>query len=284
VAREKFPLSAGIRLWSRETHSRTLHWVALEYKSDMTDAGIVLASAAVLFTLRVILEQTIVSWVRGVQLSGYFPPQSVLDWIGWCCVILALVWAAAALILSRSAGSKLSAGNRWLSAVIVICFALWWVPYQQWKLLAVEVHGTKNVPRDWLVSAAALGETRLLDYLLADGVDPNSRAQFGESPLGAAAAAGQMQSAKMLLTRAAHLESRTAGSFETPLLEAAQMNHTDMVRLLLDHGANPRSTDVMERTVLDWARLNQNSGMAELVRVRLAERVSDRPASSAARN
>jgi hypothetical protein len=250
----------------------------------MTDAGIVLASAAVLFTLRVILEQTIVSWVHGVQLSGYFPPQSVLDWIGFCCAILALLWAAAVLILSRSGGSKLSAGNRWLIALVVVCFALWWVPYQQWKLLAVEVRGSRNVPKDWVVSAAALGETRLLDYLLADGADVNSRAQFGESPLGAAAAAGQMQSARMLLARGAHLESRTAGSFETPLLEAAQMNHTDMARLLLDHGANPRSTDVMDRTALDWARVNQNSGMAELVRVRLAELASQRPASSAARN
>jgi hypothetical protein len=250
----------------------------------MTDAGIVLASAAVLFTLRVVFEQTIVTWVRGVQLSGYFPPQSVLDWIGLCCVILALVWVVAVQILSRSAGSRLSASNRWLIAVVFICFALWWVPYEQWKLLVVEVHGTRNVPKDWVVSAAALGETRLLDNLLADGVDVNSRAQYGESPLGAAAAAGQIQAARMLLARGARLEGRTAGSFETPLLEAAQMNHTDMVRLLLDHGANPKSTDVMDRTALDWARMNQNSGMAELVRVRLAELGPSGPGSSAARN
>jgi uncharacterized protein len=135
----------------------------------------------------------------------------------------------------------------------------------------VEIHGTRNIPKDWVISAAALGEFRLLDYLLAAGVDVNARAQYGESPLGAAAAAGQIQTARLLLARGARLESRTAGSFETPLLEAAQMNHTDMVRLLLDQGANPNSRDVMDRTALDWARMNQNFGMAELVRVRLAE-------------
>jgi hypothetical protein len=236
-----------------------------------TDAGIVLASAAVLFTLRLVLEQTIVTWLQGVELSGYFPPQSVLDWIGLCCVILALVWSIAVLVLSMSAGSRLSTGNAWLIAVVFICFALWWVPYQQWKLLVVEIHGTRNIPKDWVISAAALGEFRLLDYLLAAGVDVNARAQYGESPLGAAAAAGQIQTARLLLARGARLESRTAGSFETPLLEAAQMNHTDMVRLLLDQGANPNSRDVMDRTALDWARMNQNFGMAELVRVRLAE-------------
>jgi hypothetical protein len=238
---------------------------------NMTNAGIVLASATALFTLRVVLEQTIVTWVRGVQLTGYFPPQSVLDWIGLSCVILALAWAVAVLILSNSAASRLSASNRWIIVVVFICFALWWVPYQQWKLLVVEVHGTRNVPKDWVASAAALGETRLLDYLLAEGIDVNSRAQYGESPLGAAAAAGQIQTARMLLARGARLESRTPGSFETPLLEAAQMNQTDMVRLLLDHGANPKSRDVMDRTALDWARMNQNSGMAELVQVRLAD-------------
>jgi hypothetical protein len=249
-----------------------------------TDTGIVLASAAALFTVRVVLEQTIVTWVRGVELTGYFPPQSVLDWIGLCCVILALVWAIAVLILSLSAGTRLSAVNRWLIAVVVICFALWWIPYQQWKLLVVEVHGTRNVPKDWLVSAAALGETRLLDYMLAEGVDVNSRAQYGESALGAAAAAGQIHTARLLLARGARVEDRTAGSFETPLLEAAQMNHTEMVRLLLDHRANPNARDVMDRTALDWARMNQNSGMAELVRVRLAELGPGRPESSAARN
>jgi hypothetical protein len=76
------------------------------------EAGIVLASAAVLFTVRVVLEQTIVTWVRGVESTGYFPPQSVLDWIGLCCVILALVWAIAVLLLSLSAGARVSAGNR----------------------------------------------------------------------------------------------------------------------------------------------------------------------------
>jgi hypothetical protein len=161
---------------------------------------------------------------------------------------------------------------------------LWWIPYQQWKLLVVEVHGTRNVPKDWLVSAAALGETRLLDYMLAEGVDVNSRAQYGESALGAAAAAGQIHTARLLLARGARVEDRTAGSFETPLLEAAQMNHTEMVRLLLDHRANPNAKDVMDRTALDWARMNQNSGMAELVRVRLAELGPGRPESSAARN
>jgi hypothetical protein len=254
------------------------------YRAPREDAGIVLASAAGLFTLRLVLEQTLVTWERGVQLSGYFPPQSVLDWIGMGCVILALLWAVAVLILTMSGGPGISTSNRWLIALVFICFALWCVPYQQWKLLMAEVHGTRNVPKDWIVSAAALGETRLLDYLLADGVDINSRAQYGESPLGAAAAADQIQTASLLLARGARLESRTAGSFETPLLEAAQMNHTDMVRLLLDHGANPKSRDVMNRTALDWARMNQNSGMAELVRVRLAELGPGRPESSAARN
>jgi ankyrin repeat protein len=40
-------------------------------------------------------------------------------------------------------------------------------------------------------------------------------------------------------------------TLETPLIEAAQMNRTDMVELLLNRGANPAARDVMDRSALD---------------------------------
>jgi uncharacterized protein len=121
------------------------------------------------------------------------------------------------------------------------------------------------------VSAAAGGEIRLLGYLLAHGVDVNTRTQYGESLLGAAAAAGQVEVARMLIARGARLDNRTDITLETPLTESAQMNHTEMVKLLLDYGANPGAADVLDRTALDWAHENGNHRMASLLAARTGE-------------
>jgi ankyrin repeat protein len=49
------------------------------------------------------------------------------------------------------------------------------------------------------------------------------------------------------------------------------MNRTEIVKLLVDHGANLSARDVLGRTALDWAQENRNSEMADLIRGRLKE-------------
>jgi ankyrin repeat protein len=72
--------------------------------------------------------------------------------------------------------------------------------------------------------------------------------------LGAAAAAGPMEVARLLIVRGARLDNPALITLKTPLIEAAQMNRTAMVKLLLDHGADLSARDGMDRTALDWAR------------------------------
>jgi ankyrin repeat protein len=122
-----------------------------------------------------------------------------------------------------------------------------------------------------VVAAAGSGEIRLLDYLLANGADADTRTSAGESALGAAAAADRTEAATLLIARGARLENRTHVTFETPLTEAAKINHLDMVRLLLDHGANIDAKDVTGRTALDWARENSNADMERLIESRSAK-------------
>lgn len=114
--------------------------------------------------------------------------------------------------------------------------------------------------------ASASGEIRLLDYLLSNGVDVNIRTQSGQSPLGAAA--GQVDAAKLLISRGANLENRTLISLATPLTEAAQMNHFDTVKFLVEHGADPAARDVMGFSALDWAKNNGNAEMVRLLQFR----------------
>ncbi len=236
----------------------------------MTDLGVVLATATALFTARIVCEQTLLAWTGGVQMTGFPVPQLALDWIGLVCALLGLVWAIAIATLSIRSRSRISATDKWLVALLVLCCGLWLVPAEPWKLLMLRVHGTRNVPRSWVVNAAASGEIRLLDYLLAAGADPDVQVSSGQSALGAAAAAGQIATARALIARGAHVDSRTRLTFDTPLTEAAQMNQLDMVRLLLDRGADIEARDVMGRTALDWARENANADMVQLLQARSA--------------
>jgi hypothetical protein len=250
---------------------RSRHAVSAEKRSDsdwLTDLGVVLATAVSLFTARIVCEQTLLTWTGTVQMTGFPVPRLALDWIGLLCVLLGLLWALATVTLSVLSRSRISRTDKGLAALILLCCGLWLVPAEPWKLLVLRVHGSQHVPRSWVVDAAASGEVRLLDSLLAAGADPDVQASNGQSALGAAAAAGQTTTARLLIARGAHVDSRTRLTFDTPLTEAAQMNQLDMVRLLLDRGADVNARDVMDRTALDWARENSNADMVQLIRSR----------------
>jgi Ankyrin repeats (3 copies) len=239
--------------------------------TTMTDVGVVLVSATAVFTLRVVCEGTLVAWVRGAPWGGFSPLHSVVDFIGLLCLLLTLIWAFVVATLALVDRSRLSATEWTLMVALIACCGLRAVPGEDWQLLVARVQGAGQVPRRLVVSAAASGEIRFLDYLLAHGVDVNTRTQYGESLLGAAAAAGQLDAARMLIARGARLDNRTDITLETPLTESAQMNHTEMVKLLLDYGANPGATDVLDRTALDWAHENGNYRMASLLAARTGE-------------
>jgi hypothetical protein len=234
----------------------------------LTHLGVVLATATSLFTARVVCEQTLLAWTGDVQMTGLPAPHFALDWIGLLCVLLGLLWAIAIVTLSTRSRSRICATDKWLIVLLVLCCGLWLVPAEPWKLLVLRVHGTQHVPKSWAVNAAASGENRLLDYLLAAGADPDVRVSSGQSALGAAAAAGQTATARALIARGAHVDGRTPLTFDTPLTEAAQMNQLDMVRLLLDRGADLNARDVLGRSALDWARENSNADMIRLLQSR----------------
>jgi hypothetical protein len=240
-------------------------------KTALTDVGVALVTATAVFTARVVCEETLVSWVRGAQWEGFSLSHSIVDFIGLLCAALTLIWALLLVILALVDKSRLSATDLTLVAVLLACWGLRAVPYEDWQLLMIRAYGTGHVPNKEVVSAAANGEVRLLDYLLAHDVAVNTRTQYGESLLGAAAAAGQIEVARMLIARGARLDNRTDVTLETPLTEAAQMNHTEIVQLLLDHGANRDAMDVLDRTALDWAHENGNYRMASLLLARTGD-------------
>lgn len=98
-----------------------------------------------------------------------------------------------------------------------------------------------------------------LNFLLARGARPDIQNNQGDTPLTLAAQLGWIDGAQVLLARRASVDLPN-GRGETPLILAVQKRDLNMVRLLLDKGANPKRTDsVAGYSAIDYARRDTRS-------------------------
>jgi ankyrin repeat protein len=88
-----------------------------------------------------------------------------------------------------------------------------------------------------VTSASKCGGTELLELLIAAGADARGGGGFrGQPPLVWAAAAGKIDTINCLLR---HGADRDADALNAGLFEASVRGHVDVVRLLLEHAADP---------------------------------------------
>jgi ankyrin repeat protein len=143
-----------------------------------------------------------------------------------------------------------------------------------------------NWPREWM------------EFLLANGADPNERDRKGDTPLHAAILERNEEAVRLLIAHGADVKARNlAGSTilhygasegltgvislllekgadvnaqdnddDTPLHSAALRGHKDAVELLLAHGADPKIQNSRNRTPLDEAARRGHTEVAGLLR------------------
>ncbi len=122
-----------------------------------------------------------------------------------------------------------------------------------------------NPPLD-VFDSAAVGRTRGLEELLdAEPALARSWSPDGFTALHLAAFFGQEDAAKALLERGAEasVAARNATIHATPLHSAAAGSHAAIVKLLLEHGADPRATQDGGYTPLHSAAQNDDRESAE---------------------
>jgi ankyrin repeat protein len=111
---------------------------------------------------------------------------------------------------------------------------------------------------DSLINAILGSRTKQAAALVRRGAPVNGESQFGSTPLYTAAVQGEVEIVRLLLEAGADPNKESPGETEgTPLCAAASWGRTEVVRLLLEHGADPnlpeRANEV-PMTALAWAR------------------------------
>ncbi|MFV6026714.1 ankyrin repeat domain-containing protein [Streptomyces sp. NPDC056264] len=119
--------------------------------------------------------------------------------------------------------------------------------------------------------------------LLHSGASPERWNSDGTTPLYLASVQGEAEIARLLMEAGASpgTESSGLGSEGTPLCAAACWGHTETIRQLLVHGADPNLCEDhgTGRSPLDWANHGRHPDAAEILRAAGAQQASQHPAS-----
>ncbi len=123
--------------------------------------------------------------------------------------------------------------------------------------------------RTWLHYAAHAGNVEMMTALVSRGLDVEAAEEgTGMTPLDEAAMCGHLEAARCLLRAGARIQATTSECGGT-IIAAATSGNTELVRLLLDRGADPgASYGSPPRNALSHAVMYGHTEIADLLRSR----------------
>lgn len=133
----------------------------------------------------------------------------------------------------------------------------------------VDVNLRDQKKRTPLILAAYNGHTPVVDFLVGKGADVNARDSDGQTALMYASKRSFNGTAALLLEKGADVDTQSKKRGINALMLAAVAGNEDLVRMLLDHGADTNLKDIFGRTAKILAEKKGNSAVVDLL--------SDRP-------
>jgi hypothetical protein len=229
-----------------------------------TLAGYVFFLPVLLLGLRILYEETILTWKSGPQMVGFalmhiHPGLAILGMLGF---VLGAFWVMASLVLilwrRRRPGLVAFVPLIGISALSLLAS----VPYDMWEVVDVDLAGPGDSGVRFLADAAATGHEKAVGHLLGLGLDINSEDSGGRCVLSAAAVGGNVRMIQFALAHGAQINRHDHLAGETALMAAAEMGRANAVDYLLAKGAGACLLDNEGHTAEGLARKYHHEGIA----------------------
>lgn len=101
-----------------------------------------------------------------------------------------------------------------------------------------------------LALASANGNAAIVEVLLRVGADPNAAGKTGVTPLMEASRTGSLAAVRALLEYEGDVNAHTDDHWQTALMWAVAQQHSNVVQLLLETGANPHARTRTHRNIV----------------------------------
>jgi uncharacterized protein len=136
---------------------------------------------------------------------------------------------------------------------------LWAAHWNDVETARLLIHGgaDANVANDFRVTplsaACTNGSAALVELLLKAGANPNTRIATGETPIMTCASSGSTDAVRMLIARGADVNAKEPSQSQTALMWAAAERHPNVLRTLVDAGADLQARTKKGFTALHFA-------------------------------
>jgi hypothetical protein len=161
------------------------------------------------FALRLIYEQTVMTWRDGEQMVGFALAHAYILFFLPMILSFALAHFALACVgavtLARWLRRLPTPKWNWVAVVgLAVCAGLVYLPYDFWMITTIRVAGPGIHGKNFLMRAAADGKMPLARILIAKGVSPNTSVG-GSTALDVACSTRNLDVAKLLLQQGAEM-------------------------------------------------------------------------------
>ena len=126
------------------------------------------------------------------------------------------------------------------------------------------INATDRFGHSPLHYAAYKGNSRIVDYLLRNGGDPNTKGRHESTPLHSAAWGRNIDVLELLLEDGAHVDARTDEG-ETPCMTAALRGEKEMLEILFALSADPHAKDIHGTNLFDLAAAGGHKSIVDLL-------------------
>ena len=164
-------------------------------------------------------------------------------------IVVTLLWAFSATVVAQEA----SLGPR-DKALIQGAFDGELAKVQAVLAKGASLEATGPKGRTAVIWAAANGHTSVVEFLHRQGADIKAKDSNDQTALMFAVKGSYAETVKYLLENGADVNARSIKQGFTPLTIAAAVGDVNVVRLLLDHGADKNIAERDGNTALDRAR------------------------------